>query len=80
MRTASTNKKVREIITAVKGGRLIPRPEFQRRLVWAIKDKNHFLDSVLKRISISGDLSRRRRNKSENRRRNTVVGRWLATC
>jgi len=48
MRTASTNKKVREIITAVKDGRLIPQPEFQRRLVWTIKDKNHFLDSILK--------------------------------
>jgi Protein of unknown function DUF262 len=48
MRTASTNKKVREIITSVKEGKLIPRPEFQRRLVWTIKDKNHFLDSVLR--------------------------------
>lgn len=48
MRTASTNKKVREIITSVKEGKLIPRPEFQRRLVWTITDKNHFLDSVLR--------------------------------
>jgi hypothetical protein len=48
MRTASTNKKVREIITSVKEGKLIPRPEFQRRLVWTIKDKNHFLDSILR--------------------------------
>jgi Protein of unknown function DUF262 len=48
MRTASTNKKVREIITSVKEEKLIPRPEFQRRLVWTIKDKNLFLDSILK--------------------------------
>jgi hypothetical protein len=48
MKTASTNKKVREIITLVKEGKLIPRPEFQRRLVWTIKDKNLFLDSILK--------------------------------
>lgn len=47
MKTAPTNKKVREIITMVKDGKLLPRPEFQRRLVWKIEDKNHFLDSVL---------------------------------
>ena len=48
MKTAPTNKKVREIINMVREGKLIPRPEFQRRLVWKISDKNHFLDSVLK--------------------------------
>jgi hypothetical protein len=48
MKTAPTNKKVREIITLVRDGRLIPRPEFQRRLVWKIEDKNHFLDSIIK--------------------------------
>lgn len=47
MKTAPTNKKIRELITLVNEGRLIPRPEFQRRLVWKIEDKNHFLDSVL---------------------------------
>ncbi len=48
MKTAPTNKKVRELITLVKEGKLVPRPEFQRRLVWKIEDKNHFLDSVLR--------------------------------
>lgn len=48
MKTAPTNKKVRELITLVKDGKLLPRPEFQRRLVWKIEDKNHFLDSVLR--------------------------------
>lgn len=48
MRTAPTNKKIREIITLVKEEKLIPRPEFQRRLVWSREDKNHFLDSVLR--------------------------------
>ena len=48
MKTASTNKKVREIITQVKEGKLVARPEFQRRLVWSIADKNHFLDSVVR--------------------------------
>ena len=32
----------------VKEGKLIPRPEFQRRLVWTRDDKNHFLDSILR--------------------------------
>jgi hypothetical protein len=48
VRTSSTNKKIREIISMIKEGKLIPRPEFQRRLVWTREDKNHFLDSVLR--------------------------------
>lgn len=48
MRTASTNKKVRELITLIRDGTLIPKPAFQRRLVCHIEDKNHFLDSVIK--------------------------------
>jgi uncharacterized protein with ParB-like and HNH nuclease domain len=47
MKTASTNKKIRELINLVKDGKIIPRPEFQRRLVWMRDDKNHFLDSIL---------------------------------
>jgi hypothetical protein len=48
MKTAPTNKKIRELISLVKEGKLIPRPEFQRRLVWTRDDKNHFLDSILR--------------------------------
>lgn len=48
MKTAASNKKVRELITIVKEGKLLPRAEFQRRLVWSNKDKDFFLDSVLK--------------------------------
>lgn len=48
MKTAPTNKKVREIIGMVKEGKLIPRPEFQRRLVWTHNDKDHFLDTILR--------------------------------
>ena len=48
MKTAPTNKKVRELISLVKAGKLIPRPEFQRRLVWTHKDKDHFLDTILR--------------------------------
>ncbi|ULN81112.1 DUF262 domain-containing protein [Pseudomonas sp. Y5-11] len=47
MKTSPTNKKIRELITMVKEQKLIPRPEFQRRLVWSRDDKNHFIDSVL---------------------------------
>ncbi|HWA18470.1 MAG TPA: DUF262 domain-containing protein [Devosia sp.] len=46
--TTATNKKVREIIKMVKDGSLIPRPEFQRRLVWTSKDKDFFIDTVLR--------------------------------
>lgn len=48
MKTSPTNKKIRELIGMVKESKLLPRPEFQRRLVWSRDDKNHFLDSVLR--------------------------------
>ena len=48
MRTAASNKKIRELITLVKEGKLIPRPEFQRRLVWTRDDKNRFIDTILR--------------------------------
>lgn len=48
MKTAPTNKKVRELIAMVSEGTLIPRPEFQRRLIWTRDDKNNFLDTVLR--------------------------------
>jgi len=47
MRTAATNKKIREIIEQVNNEKLIPKPEYQRRLVWTNKDKDHFLDTIL---------------------------------
>lgn len=48
MKTASSNKKIREIIILVQEGKLIPRPEFQRRLVWTRDDKNKFIDTILR--------------------------------
>lgn len=48
MKTSSTTLKVRQIINLVRDGKLIPRPEFQRRLVWKASDKNHFLDTILR--------------------------------
>ncbi|MFM5550481.1 DUF262 domain-containing protein [Aeromonas veronii] len=48
MKTAASNKKIREIIQLVREEKLIPRPEFQRRLVWSREDKDHFIDSILR--------------------------------
>jgi hypothetical protein len=48
MKTASNNKKIRELINLVKEGKLIPKPEFQRRLVWSRTDKNNFIDTILR--------------------------------
>lgn len=50
MKTGATNKRVRELISLVKEGKVVPRPEFQRRLVWTHKDKDRFLDTVLKSL------------------------------
>src|SRR5689334_13799230 len=47
MRTSGTNRKLRVLLTAITNGALIPRPEFQRRLVWTNKDKLAFVQTVL---------------------------------
>jgi uncharacterized protein with ParB-like and HNH nuclease domain len=47
MKTTATNRKVRELLTHLREGRLIPRPDFQRRLVWNNRDKSAFLETVL---------------------------------
>jgi hypothetical protein len=47
MKTTATNRKVRELLTHLREGKLIPRPDFQRRLVWNNKDKSSFLETVL---------------------------------
>lgn len=48
MKTTATNRKLRMLLTGIRDGKLIPRPEFQRRLVWTNKDKRKLLDTVLK--------------------------------
>jgi hypothetical protein len=48
IKTTATNKKIREILKATRDGALIPRPEFQRRLVWTTKDKDKFIETVIK--------------------------------
>lgn len=47
MKTTATNKKVRELMTALAGGSLVPRPYFQRRLVWTAPIKQMFIKTVL---------------------------------
>lgn len=47
MKTSATNRKIRVLLTAIREGKLIPRPEFQRRLVWTNKHKQEFIQTVL---------------------------------
>ncbi|MFI7469957.1 DUF262 domain-containing protein [Nonomuraea sp. NPDC049646] len=47
MKTTATNKKIRELLTAINNGTLIPQPEFQRRLVWTNRHKQLFIETVL---------------------------------
>ncbi len=47
MKTSAENRKIRQLLNDVKSGALIPRPDFQRLLVWSNKDKNAFLGTVL---------------------------------
>jgi len=47
MKTSGTNIRLRKILSGLKGGTLIPRPDFQRRLVWANKHKVAFIQTVL---------------------------------
>jgi uncharacterized protein DUF262 len=47
MRTSATNRKLRTLLTGIANGTLLPRPEFQRRLVWTNKDKLSFVQTVL---------------------------------
>jgi hypothetical protein len=47
MKTTGTNRKVRELLAQLRDGKLIPRPDFQRRLVWTNKDKSSFIETVL---------------------------------
>ncbi|MBL9170663.1 MAG: DUF262 domain-containing protein [Verrucomicrobiales bacterium] len=48
MRTSPTSLKVRQLITLTRDQKLVPRPEFQRRLVWTTEDKIRFMDTILK--------------------------------
>ena len=47
MKTTATNRKIRVLLSAIRDAKLIPNPDFQRRLVWTNKDKRSFLKTVL---------------------------------
>ncbi|MCB1581336.1 MAG: DUF262 domain-containing protein [Alphaproteobacteria bacterium] len=47
MKTSATNRKLRILLTGIQNNTLVPRPEFQRRLVWSNKHKLAFLKTVL---------------------------------
>jgi len=47
MDTSASNRRLRTLLTAIRSGELVPRPDFQRRLVWNNKDKNLFIQTVL---------------------------------
>ena len=47
MQTSATNRRIRALMTALRDGKLVPRPEFQRRLVWTNRHKENFLTTVL---------------------------------
>jgi len=45
--TSAGNRRISALIERLESGSLIPRPAFQRRLVWTTEDKNEFLRTVL---------------------------------
>ena len=47
MDTSASNRRLRVLLTGIRTGELIPRPDFQRRLVWTNKDKCLFIQTVL---------------------------------
>ncbi|MDQ8200510.1 DUF262 domain-containing protein [Pelagicoccus enzymogenes] len=47
MDTSASNRRLRVLLSGIRTGELIPRPEFQRRLVWTNKDKCYFIKTVL---------------------------------
>ena len=50
MKTSGTNRRLRLLLSAVKDGTLIPRPDFQRRLVWTNKHKEEFIRTVIEQF------------------------------
>ena len=50
MKTSGTNTRLRKLISGLRAGTLIPRPDFQRRLVWANKHKVAFIQTVLEQL------------------------------
>lgn len=47
MKTSATNRRLRVLLTDIREEKLVPRPEFQRRLVWTNRHKESFIQTVL---------------------------------
>lgn len=47
METSATNRRIRNLVTAIRDETLKPNPEFQRRLVWSTDHKLAFIKTVL---------------------------------
>ncbi len=47
MKTTATNTRLRKLLIGIKDEKLIPRPDFQRRLVWSNKHRNAFVRTVV---------------------------------
>ena len=47
MRTTATNRKLRELLLAVRDEKLVPQAAFQRRLVWTTRHKLALIQTVL---------------------------------
>jgi hypothetical protein len=47
LKTSPTSLKIRQVVRGLKDGTLVPRPEFQRRIVWTTDDKVRFIDTLL---------------------------------
>jgi hypothetical protein len=45
---AASNERITNLINQVGDGSLIPRPDFQRRLVWTDKHRRNFIETVLR--------------------------------
>ncbi|WP_169791645.1 DUF262 domain-containing protein [Sandaracinus amylolyticus] len=50
LKTNATNRRIRELITAINQRALVSRPDFQRRLVWTNRDKVEFVDTILRAL------------------------------
>lgn len=48
MKTTTTKRTIRELLTAIRNETLVLSPDFQRNLVWSNKHKSAFIDTVLR--------------------------------
>lgn len=48
MKASASNRRIRNLLTDIRTGALVPNPEFQRRLVWSNKHKSAFIETVLR--------------------------------